>query len=439
MHRTNLEGKNSDAAIVLGLNQDDVLGEDGIWKMRTKVLVKLENGQTDEREVFLSRKSMGGKLGFATYWTIISSNPNFRPQIPEFVFPNYQDYGYGIFLLDRTSRAYVLENIGAEKDDFLRSMMWGSLWDSLRFYELAPEDYVELVIKNLNVETDESTIAILLNRVATVMNYYIASAGDSKSEPSAVAGGLTLSTETSKNTTNAADSKLKPSATADGSDLQAQIEKLLIEKINNAPTLGQRITFYRAFVANAATENARKMLKDILSGKMKIKELDLKSKDKFDILTKLITLGDADGLRLLSELEKTETDDAAKRYAYAAKAGIPTAENKAKYWKDFTVNKEIPESWIEAAFNVWNSPKHAELTLPYLDKALAELPNLKRNRKIFFVNGWLSSFIGGQKSEQALNIINKFLENNPNLDKDLRLKILENSDNLERAVKIRKK
>ncbi|MDQ2746987.1 MAG: ERAP1-like C-terminal domain-containing protein [Acidobacteriota bacterium] len=213
----------------------------------------------------------------------------------------------------------------------------------------------------------------------------------------------------------------------------------MLEKINNAPTLGQRITFYRAFISIASTENARTVLKDILSGKLKIKELDLKTKDKFDIVTKLITLGDADGLKLLAELEKTNTDDAAKRYAYAAKAGIPTAENKLKYWKDFTDNKDVSESYIESAFNVWNSPRHAALTLPYLEKSLAELPNLKKNRKIFFVNGWLSAFIGGQKSAEALAIINKFLADNPNLDVDLRLKILENADNLERAVKIREK
>ena len=77
--------------------------------------------------------------------------------------------------------------------------------------------------------------------------------------------------------------------------------------------------------------------------------------------------------------------------------------------------------------------------MPYLEKALAELPNLKRNRKIFFVNGWLGAFIGGQKSEQALSVVNKFLADNPNLDKDLRLKILENVDVIERAVKIRAK
>jgi aminopeptidase N len=69
---------------------------------------------------------------------------------------------------------------------------------------------------------------------------------------------------------------------------------------------------------------------------------------------------------------------------------------------------------------------------------LAELPNHKKNRKIFFVNGWLGAFIGGQKDEKALEIVNKFLADNPNLDKDLRLKILENVDVTERAVKIRK-
>jgi aminopeptidase N len=167
--------------------------------------------------------------------------------------------------------------------------------------------------------------------------------------------------------------------------------------------------------------------------------LPLKAKDKFDIVTRLIILGDADGLKLLAELEKQYTDDAAKRYAYAARAGIPTKENKAKYWNDFVNNKEISENWIEAAFAVFNTPRHSDLTLPYLEKALAELPNLKRNRKIFFVNGWLGAFIGGQKSEQALNIVNEFLEKNPDLDRDLRLKILENADNLERAVKIRAK
>ncbi len=141
----------------------------------------------------------------------------------------------------------------------------------------------------------------------------------------------------------------------------------------------------------------------------------------------------------MAELERAETTDEAKRYAYAAKAGIAMAENKAKFWNSFVNDKDVSESWIESAFVPFNSVRHSEFTLPYLERALAELPNLKRNRKIFFVNGWLAAFIGGQRSEQALAVVNKFLADNPELDKDLRLKILETVDGLERAVKIRRK
>jgi aminopeptidase N len=142
-------------------------------------------------------------------------------------------------------------------------------------------------------------------------------------------------------------------------------------------------------------------------------------------------------MELLEELRKTETSDDAKRYAYAAAAGFPNEQTKAKYWNDFVNNKEISESWIEAAFGNFNSIKQSELTQQYLERALAELPNHKRNRKIFFVNGWLGSFIGGQKSSEALTIVNRFLADNPGLDRDLRLKILENVDLIQRSVKIR--
>ncbi len=399
-----------------------------LWTLNFNVLFNYKNGKTVVKRQFLDFE--GEEVEFADLEI---------KEKPVFVFPNYQDYGYGIFLLDEKSRAYVLENIQTEKDDFLRTMMWGSLWDSLRFYELAPEDYVKLVIKNINVETDESTIRTLLGRVSTAMNYYIKSSGGAQSEPSAVADGLTRKPENSQIISNAAKTKLKISATADDSDLQMQIEKLLINKIKTAQTVGQKITYFRALQSVGAGEQTKQLFKDLLNNKSRLKDVELKTKDKFDLVTRLIILGDKDALSILANLEKTETGDAAKRYAYAAKAGIATKENKLKYWQDFTGNKEISESYIESAFTVFNTPRHAELTLPYLEKALAELPNLKRNRKIFFVNGWLASFIGGQKSEQALNIVNKFLTDNPNLDKDLRNKILENADNLERAVKIRAK
>ena len=405
-----------DRKFLTRITQRNSLKENLAWSEQTRTLIIHDDGK---RTVENSRL-LPANFDFLNE---VSAYVGYTEREPRFVFPNYQDYGYGIFLLDERSRAYVLENIQTEKDDFLRAMMWGSLWDSVREAELNPKDYVELVIKNINVETDESTIQTLLGRVSTAMNYYLSDKQRDEFAP--------------------------------------RLEKVIGEKMLGSNTPGQRLTFYRAFLNIASTAKAAEVLKTLLKVNNEAtpdeieyfkENLDqnkgqfiamsmplLRTKDKFDIVTKLLILGDKDAPKLLAALEKTEKSDEAKRYAYAAKAGITTAENKAKYWNDFTNNKEISESWIESAFGVWNSTKHAELTLPYLEKSLAELPNLKRNRKIFFVNGWLSAFIGGQRSEAALNIVNKFLADNPNLDKDLRLKILENADGLERAVKIRAK
>jgi aminopeptidase N len=434
------------------LSQNNRFDDGTFWTESINVLTIECSGNKKVRTVEFERAypSISQLPISVTDWQILDA-PKLNPVCA--VIPNYQDYGYGIFLLDDKSRDYVLKNIQNEKDDFLRSMMWGTLWDSVREGELDPREYVELAIKNIGVEKDELTIQTILGRVSTAMTYYIPAAD--RSEPPASEGGA-----------------VAPSAGNSANDLNARLENLLIDKMRSAPTLGQRVTFYRAFLNIATTENARKVLKDMLrngggnlsgsegvpssvvtpqqttaqrdtlpTGRVSasVASIPLKTKDRFDIVTKLAILGDPDAPELLAGLEKSETSDDAKRYAYAARAAFPTKENREKFWNDFVNNKDISESWIEAAMGPFNSPRHSELSLPYLPRALAELPNLKRSRKIFFVNGWLAAFIGGQKSQEALDIVNKFLVDNPGLDRDLRLKVLENVDVVERAVKIRRR
>jgi len=413
------------------------------WRQRIKVLSRFPSGNEHKIDEWIA-----GEMS--------TTACDVDRDLPILLFSNLDDFGYGIFLLDDKSRDYVLKNIQNEKDDFLRTMMWGSLWDSIREAELDPTQYVELVVKNIHLETDESTIQTLLGRVSTAMKYYLSepptgvSAGASPSGVAKLAGGQKSTADRTRPTN-------WPAANAAGSDLATRLENTLIDRMQNAVTPGQKLTYYRAFLNIASSENARRIMKRILKGgnlsgsegaqrgiSSGLSTLptsrvtaSITTRDRFDIVSRLIVLGDPEAMKLLAELENTETSDEAKRYAYAARAGIATAENKAKYWNDFVNNKEISESWIEAAAGQFNNIRHSELTLPYLERALAELPNLKRSRKIFFVNAWLAAFIGGHRSEEAFGIVNKFLARNPNLDKDLRLKILENVDLIERAVKIR--
>lgn len=388
-------GQPHDIETIYSLEQQDVLGESGLWQMKLKVLMQFADGRKDIEEVTLTRERADVK-GFFTY---IVRNPRNNQETPRMVFANYGDFGYGRFLLDDNSRDYAMAHIGEEKEDFYRSMLWGSLWDSVRESELAPKDYVELVIKNINFEKDEITIQGLLNRVGVAFSHYLSE--------------------------------------AQAKELAPKVEKLLKEKMMTADTLGQRITFYRAFVSVASSDGSREDLKKLLRGGSKIDGMTLRARDKADIITKLIMLNDKEAEKLLNDFSKTETSDDAKRYAYACRAAFATTANKKKYFEDFSNNPNIAESWVESAFVAFNTTRQSDLTLPYLESALKELPALKRTRKIFFVNSWLAAFIGGQKDERALKIVQKFLDEEKTLDKDLRLKVLEAVDGLERTVRIR--
>jgi len=320
---------------------------------------------------------------------------------PSYVFANYEDYGYGQFLLDAESRAYVLSALGGVRDDFLRALLWGTLWDSVREAQLAPSDYIELAIKLLPDERDEVTAQGVLNRVQTAFNRYL-----SNEQRQAVA---------------------------------ARLERTLAGLMMNGDTAGLRITSFRAFQGVALTSEARAMLKKLLRGEVKIPGMELRSRDRFDIVTALLMRVDGDAPALLEAQRKADTTDDAKRYAYAAGAAHAGTEVKKQYFDAYLNDSRLAESWIEASFGPFNAPQQADVTFQYLEPALRALPQLKRTRKIFFVNGWLAAFIGGQCSEDALAVVQSFLQSEQTLDRDLRLKVLEVADSLERCVKLKKK
>jgi aminopeptidase N len=167
--------------------------------------------------------------------------------------------------------------------------------------------------------------------------------------------------------------------------------------------------------------------------------MTLRARDRFDLIRALAAAGDERAGALLQRQSEEDKTDDARRYAYAAAAAQPEASIKKKYFDAYLNDADLSESWIEASFGPFNTPQQSALTLPYLEPALHELPKLKRTRKIFFVNGWLAAFVGGQCDQRALGVVQNFLAREPTLDRDLRLKVLETVDGLERCVRVRSK
>ena len=369
----------------LSLIQRDVLNEGGVWPIATQILLS-----------YVDVPSVRIRAEFSKLKSEIAEASG-KP-CPTFVFANDEDYAYGRFLLDPESRRAVENQIGSISDLFERTTLWGSLWDSAREVQLAPWDYLSLTRHFLPFEQDESLTQSLTGHTVTALHRYVGQ-------------------QTRR-------------------EFVASFETMASDRMQHAQDQGTRIIWFRFFRAVAETPSGRTALKQLLSGSSQVPGVQLRALDRWNMVTSLVALSDADAEKVFSaERERDHTGDGLK-YAYVAEAVRPDAAGKKKYFDDYLHNASRPEDWVEqslGAFNYWNQ---SELTASYLRPALDALRQVKRERKIFFVLAWLGAFIGGQQSAASDAEVHEWLKTG-DIDPDLRLKVLEVVDELDRTVRIR--
>jgi aminopeptidase N len=283
----------------------------------------------------------------------------------------------------------VLRGEHAPATPLLRAQLVDALWEAVRDAELAPARFLSFAVGQLPLTRDDIALSGLLARIDAAFLRYL-------------------------------------------NDAQRDALAVAVERALREPEAAgsRRLLLTRAFIGLAWSPEGLAELKRMLA------EGGLASRDRFRIVQRLIARGDPEAPALLARQAAADPGDDGRRYAFAA--GAADAAAKPRLFHAFLEDKALPESWIEAALFPLNAPEQAALTRPLLAEALARLPELKRTRKIFFVNNWLDAFIGGQTGPEALAAVEIFLERG-NPDPDLRLKVLEAADGLERAVRIRRK
>ena len=198
----------------LTLTQTPALGGDGLWPMRTELLVASDGVARTMPVALEGRTATVRELAGAP--------------APRYVFANHGDYGYGRFVLDDSSRAAVLADVGTIGDPFLRALLLDTLWDEVRDARLAPLAYIDLALAQAPREPDELTVASLVARTQTALRWYLSDAQRTEAAP--------------------------------------RVEAALVAGMTDAADKGQRITYFRAFVGAATTAEARATLKALLAG-----------------------------------------------------------------------------------------------------------------------------------------------------------------------------
>ena len=372
----------------LSLTQTPVLGGNDVWPIALQILLAYPDGTSRTWRMELNTRSAALDI------------PRFSPPpaCPAYVFANNNDEAYGLFLLDARSRAAVMQQVAHMPDLFRRTLLWGSLWDSVREVELDPAAYANLALDALPAERDESLAASLLAHTQTAAHRYVSTS----SQQQLLMRGATTA----------------------------------IDRMLHDPDHDLRIVWFRSLSGFGAQGVGQAAMKQLLSGQLTIPGVDLRQQDRWSLVTALIAYGDPQANAFFAAEQKTDSSGDGPKFAYVAQAAAPDAAAKQHYFNDYLHNPQRSEDWIQSslgAFNYWNQ---SELTAPYLQPSLAALDQIKRERKIFFLVAWLDAFMDGQQSRASRDVVQNYLAT-AHPDPDLRLKILQAMDELDRTVRIR--
>ena len=368
----------------LTLSQRDAIGEDRVWPLATQLSLGYSNAAAVKIRAQLDHAS-----DRVTQAEGLSC--------PDYIFANDENHAYGLFLLDNKSQKYILSHINLEKDLFARTLLWGSLYDSMHLAELDPHRYVEAALSELPSEQDEPLVRSISARTISALHDYL-------SEPV----------------------------------LSQQFQELAFRRMKDSLTQGQRIVWFRNLVAGAQSELSLSALKELLRGREHVPGVDFRPLDRWRMVTALLAHSDPESIEFFTAEKERDNSGIGQKYAYIAVAARPSVANKEFYFDDYLHNASRPEDWVQdslPAFNQWNQ---TEVTLQYLRPALDALAQVKKQRKIFFLMAWLNAFIGGQHSSEASHVVHTWLAG-ASLDADLRLKVLQVVDDLDRAAKIQVK
>jgi aminopeptidase N len=279
-------------------------------------------------------------------------------------------------------------------------MLWGALWDLVRETRLSPRTFVEAALRELPNEHDEQINAGIVGRLRRGLEAYVSA--------------------------------------ADRDALMPVAERLLLSVADDARRpYGIRKNQLDAFIDLATTPTAVARLDawlDSTSGA----GLPLRQPSRWSIVTHLVSIAAPTADGRLAQEEQRDTTAGGKRRAFVAGAARPRADTKRGYFERYFADRTLNEEWVTASLRAFNEPDQSALTREYLEPALDSLSWIQRNRRIFFLGSWLGAFIGGQQDEAALRTIDAYLATHHQLPLDLRQKVLQSRDELERTVRIRR-
>lgn len=311
---------------------------------------------------------------------------------PNFVIYNSNGMGYGVFPVSNTA----LEFASKIKDEIARATIYLNCYENALNGNISKNKAFGIFQEGLKKEKNELLLSLLSNQIIHLYWTYLSEEERNKK--------------------------------------QNEIEELLFARLQLDEEPSIKKTLFNTFLSFAYTGIAQDRLYKIWREDIVIPKLILNQDDFTGIAMRLALFEHQGSSEILKEARSVLKDsNKVKRFDFLMPALSAENEIRMDFFKSLAneENRE-KENWVLSACYYIHHPLRQQKAIESLDLSLNLIEEIQQTGDIFFPKAWLDNTIGLYSSSEAYAILTEFLDANPNLNPQLRLKILQATDDLYR-------
>ncbi len=317
---------------------------------------------------------------------------------PLYILPNGSGLGYGLFILDETSRQYLLQHLEDIPDPLTRGSAWVTLWDNLLESQFTPGQFLDLVVRALPREGDEQNIQRVLGYATRAFWSYLPVEERTVRVPA--------------------------------------LEAVLRAGLDRAGTSSLKSAWFSAFRDIALTPAGVGWLERVWKREEKIAGLPFAEPDEI-VMAEELAVREVPAWReiLQAQLDRTQNPDRKARFAFVMPAlSRDPAEREQAFARFRMLENRRREPWVVESLAYLNHPLREAHARRFIRPSLELLKEIQRTGDIFFPTRWTEASLSSHRSTEAAATVQDFLASELQYPQRLRWTILSSAGELFRNL-----
>lgn len=229
---------------------------------------------------------------------------------------------------------------------------------------------------------------------------------------------------------------LVPAATR--ADYAPTLEALLWDAMQRQSDSSKKKIFFDAFADVVISPQKVRSIYEIWSGSMIVDGLPLSENDHIELAQNLAIKMPGMAIEIFeTQLARTENPDNQRKLAFIAPSLSADKVVRDQFFESLRKEENrMVESWVLAALENIHHPLRTNSSEGYILPSLELLQEIQMTGDIFFPKRWLDVTLANYQTGTAVHTVTTFLDERPDYNAQLRMKILQSADMMFRANRL---